>query len=389
MSGNEEGAGKTGGAAGPDAKKDALFEDRPKHKKLIRVVTVIAYMISVSSAAIVLSAYYVFLWHPPNPRLMHAAHPRADPQVEYLVNRPPTEVTTSETNSAIDMRDKVDAFRNEILRNRELNVSVRTKQRNLEEDTKNLNASHEAVNIMKNGMFRNNSRNSTEIWNPIVRTLLATMETPLTGEKSFNSTGVYKSVNVAVESSLKPDSFEASTLFVEPKEINGLSSTLSLPTGEDKFNSVPLSKFSSAVDFTSVDAKSNGCNETLDHSSDDNRSAVAEEGIGDMSTTEDEVTVKILGSTEVSLDYVGRSGTSKPIVSDTIGASGVVDEATVRNFDTSGSSSPRILQDPEQRITAFYNKVNDEARKLAVSVRSRELGKIYFTLLRGYTTLTV
>ncbi|CAG7835690.1 unnamed protein product [Allacma fusca] len=35
-----------------------------KHRKLVRILTVIAYIISVSTAAVLLSAYYVFLWKP-------------------------------------------------------------------------------------------------------------------------------------------------------------------------------------------------------------------------------------------------------------------------------------------------------------------------------------
>jgi hypothetical protein len=43
--------------------KDRMYE--PKHtKKLIRVLTVVAYIFSVSLAAIMLSFYYVFLWNP-------------------------------------------------------------------------------------------------------------------------------------------------------------------------------------------------------------------------------------------------------------------------------------------------------------------------------------
>jgi len=38
------------------------FTDR--HKKALRILTVIAYMISVSAVALVLSVYYVFLWEP-------------------------------------------------------------------------------------------------------------------------------------------------------------------------------------------------------------------------------------------------------------------------------------------------------------------------------------
>ncbi|KAJ3648896.1 hypothetical protein Zmor_020665 [Zophobas morio] len=45
-----------------DEAKDRLYE--PKHKKkLVRVLTVIAYVFFVSLAAIMLSLYYVFLWN--------------------------------------------------------------------------------------------------------------------------------------------------------------------------------------------------------------------------------------------------------------------------------------------------------------------------------------
>ncbi|GFT64700.1 uncharacterized protein NPIL_299351 [Nephila pilipes] len=37
---------------------------RKQHKKLIRLLTVMAYVFSVSLGAIVLSLYYVFLWDP-------------------------------------------------------------------------------------------------------------------------------------------------------------------------------------------------------------------------------------------------------------------------------------------------------------------------------------
>lgn len=46
-----------------DERKDKLYE--PKHKqKLIRVLTVVAYVIFVSMAAILLSLYYTFVWNP-------------------------------------------------------------------------------------------------------------------------------------------------------------------------------------------------------------------------------------------------------------------------------------------------------------------------------------
>ncbi|KAL7301293.1 hypothetical protein TKK_0006032 [Trichogramma kaykai] len=46
--------------------KDRLYE--PKHKqKLVRVLTVVAYIICVSMAAIVLSLYYMYIWDPSDP----------------------------------------------------------------------------------------------------------------------------------------------------------------------------------------------------------------------------------------------------------------------------------------------------------------------------------
>ncbi|KAK2589164.1 hypothetical protein KPH14_001982 [Odynerus spinipes] len=46
-----------------EERKDKLYE--PKHKKkLVRVLTVVAYIIFVSMAAILLSLYYTFLWDP-------------------------------------------------------------------------------------------------------------------------------------------------------------------------------------------------------------------------------------------------------------------------------------------------------------------------------------
>lgn len=43
--------------------KDKLYE--PKHRqKVVRVLTVLAYVVSVSLAAIILSLYYTFIWDP-------------------------------------------------------------------------------------------------------------------------------------------------------------------------------------------------------------------------------------------------------------------------------------------------------------------------------------
>ncbi|XP_046491258.1 uncharacterized protein [Neodiprion pinetum] len=55
--------------------KDKLYE--PKHRqKLVRVLTVVAYVISVSLAAIILSLYYMFIWKPED-RPLNATSSRA------------------------------------------------------------------------------------------------------------------------------------------------------------------------------------------------------------------------------------------------------------------------------------------------------------------------
>ncbi|KAK7076902.1 hypothetical protein SK128_019417 [Halocaridina rubra] len=47
----------------PDEAKESKYEPK-QNKKIVRLLTVIAYVISVSMAAIILSLYYVFLWDP-------------------------------------------------------------------------------------------------------------------------------------------------------------------------------------------------------------------------------------------------------------------------------------------------------------------------------------
>lgn len=58
--------------AGEEA-KDRMYE--PKHKKkVVRVLTVIAYVFSVSLAAIMLSMYYIFIWQGAKPQHQHYHH---------------------------------------------------------------------------------------------------------------------------------------------------------------------------------------------------------------------------------------------------------------------------------------------------------------------------
>lgn len=84
-------------SASPNAPADAppkdpnaeIYENR-RPKKIIRVVTVVAYLFSVSFVGILLSAYYLFLWEPPNPRLIIRERLLADPQMHFLVAAAPS-----------------------------------------------------------------------------------------------------------------------------------------------------------------------------------------------------------------------------------------------------------------------------------------------------------
>ncbi|XP_075555040.1 trp-interacting inaF-D [Dermacentor variabilis] len=65
---NKDGGGVAGVDTMPggmpfDTAKAKIYETK-RHKKIVRLMTVMAYVLSVSLAAIVLSMYYVFLWDP-------------------------------------------------------------------------------------------------------------------------------------------------------------------------------------------------------------------------------------------------------------------------------------------------------------------------------------
>lgn len=72
-------------AAANSSDTDKLYENRGP-KTIVRLMTVGAYMFSVSFAALALSGYYIFFWHPPNSRLIHAhaAHLRADNEMDFM-----------------------------------------------------------------------------------------------------------------------------------------------------------------------------------------------------------------------------------------------------------------------------------------------------------------
>lgn len=59
-----------------DDSVEKLYESK-KNQRTVRVLTVCAYMLTVSLAAIVLSAYYVFLWDPSDASAKNSQHPNA------------------------------------------------------------------------------------------------------------------------------------------------------------------------------------------------------------------------------------------------------------------------------------------------------------------------
>ncbi|KYQ47936.1 hypothetical protein ALC60_12895 [Trachymyrmex zeteki] len=101
---DSSGEGRSQDAFSPDSPVDVpakdsnadIYENRGS-KKIIRVLTVMAYLFSVSFVAILLSAYYIFLWEPPNPKLIQRERLRTDPQLQFLV-APPSEETKKDSN---------------------------------------------------------------------------------------------------------------------------------------------------------------------------------------------------------------------------------------------------------------------------------------------------
>lgn len=88
------------GGGGPDTVQSGLPFDTAKakiyetkrHKKIVRLMTVMAYVLSVSLAAIVLSLYYVFLWDPN----MHS-----EPEPVVVIDRVAGRTTAFASSSAV------------------------------------------------------------------------------------------------------------------------------------------------------------------------------------------------------------------------------------------------------------------------------------------------
>ncbi|XP_072388084.1 uncharacterized protein inaF-D isoform X2 [Diabrotica undecimpunctata] len=111
-----------------DEAKDRLYE--PKHKKkIVRVLTVVAYVFFVSLAAIMLSLYYVFLWNGDQKMTAKYVTSESRQQINYAQNcksivvdlqqqfpavepemRLPSPTTTSEDNTTNWQEDYNDSL---------------------------------------------------------------------------------------------------------------------------------------------------------------------------------------------------------------------------------------------------------------------------------------
>ncbi|XP_071649028.1 uncharacterized protein [Temnothorax longispinosus] len=116
---NGEGKSQDGFMATPTkdqnpADPSDIYENR-KPKKIIRVVTVMAYLLSVSFVGILLSAYYIFLWEPPNPRLMQRQRLRTDPQMQFLIAQPSEETDSTKKDGSFLPQSEVNRVHKPLL----------------------------------------------------------------------------------------------------------------------------------------------------------------------------------------------------------------------------------------------------------------------------------
>jgi len=112
MKEDSSGEGKSQDASTPDNPADLpaknlnadIYENRGP-KKIIRVVTVMAYLFSVSFVGILLSAYYIFLWEPPNPRFIQRERLQTDPQMQFMIAPPSEETNLTKKDSFLQQSE--------------------------------------------------------------------------------------------------------------------------------------------------------------------------------------------------------------------------------------------------------------------------------------------
>lgn len=79
------------------------LSSRKRHKKMVRLLTVMAYVFSVSLGAIVLSLYYVFLWNPQIQRTGRRLNPIMPTAKHLIAGENETWVVRSDTSTMPSM----------------------------------------------------------------------------------------------------------------------------------------------------------------------------------------------------------------------------------------------------------------------------------------------
>ncbi|KAF5308170.1 hypothetical protein FQR65_LT06350 [Abscondita terminalis] len=158
----------TDDANGINNNKSAFYE-RKRQSKPIRVLTVLAYVLSVSLAAIILSAYYVFMWEGKPSLAYHSCAP-ADLENE-------TENKINDNHSKIIPDKPRTKFTDELLRNA------------MKNSTKNKNRTQEQALMLSSEMKSTVIRNTDESSNEISQVTMNVEETMyLTTPTEENST---------------------------------------------------------------------------------------------------------------------------------------------------------------------------------------------------------
>lgn len=77
-----------------------IYQQNVKNSKIFRILTVLAYMVAVSTAAIILSIYYTFIWKPPDQLVsINSTSSPSMPQMPFSTPEPHPHLHRHETHS--------------------------------------------------------------------------------------------------------------------------------------------------------------------------------------------------------------------------------------------------------------------------------------------------
>ncbi|XP_015118230.1 uncharacterized protein LOC107041930 [Diachasma alloeum] len=240
--------------------KDDIYENRPVAKKIIRIVTVMAYLVSVSFVAIVLSSYYIFLWHPPPGGSLSLK----DPHSEYLMESPPQRPNNRAISEIIE---KINHFRkNNVRRGLNRTTSLHDESKDVENLTKIIN---------RNESYWQHADTSTDVYHSI-------SENQLDGFLNESATKLGGLKDVPETSSEAPSTSEGQ------KYLNAIGTTGGANRGRDEGNGTHgEDPDEGGVVQVSTDS-ADGFNGTMETSSQDKR------GIQEKTTTKPNTTDSLI-----------------------------------------------------------------------------------------------